>query len=290
MRATIKYEIIYSHREEYPISIMCRYFGVSKSGYYDYVKRIGRMEKDALLAEKIRQHQAHCFQTYGYRRMHIWLEQQGIHHNPKTILRVMKKYGLLAEIRRRRKWQNLGQQIHRYENLLNRQFSADRPNSKWVTDISYIQTKEGILFLSMIRDLFDNSIVAYKTAASQTVNLVLDTIRLAMRREKKKVAAELQLHSDQGFQYTSQAYFNARLYFRGGELTHHLQDKAEPLTDEDIKQFLTYVFSFSRTQKLVSDMLAIRRGEAEGTVEELVQSAMSGYGRAPFRGNDGQTS
>lgn len=65
---------------------------------------------------------------------------------------------------------------------------------------------------------------------------------------------------------------------------------AELLTDEDIKQFLTYVFSFSRTQKLVSDMLAIRRGETEGFVEELVQNAMSGYSRAPFRGNDGQTS
>ena len=60
----------------------------------------------------------------------------------------------------------------------------------------------------MIRDLYDNSIVAYKTGTEQTVNLVLDTIRMAMRREKKRVAAELQLHSDQGFQYTSQAYFN----------------------------------------------------------------------------------
>ena len=59
----------------------------------------------------------------------------------------------------------------------------------------------------MIRDLYDNSIVAYKTASQQTINLVLDTIRLAMRKEKKRVAAELQLHSDQGFQYTSQAYF-----------------------------------------------------------------------------------
>ena len=59
----------------------------------------------------------------------------------------------------------------------------------------------------MIRDLYDNSIVAYKTGTEQTINLVLDTIRLAMRKEKKKVAAELQLHSDQGFQYTSQAYF-----------------------------------------------------------------------------------
>ena len=83
---------------------------------------------------------------------------------------------------------------------------------------------------------------------------------------------------------------NARIYFRGGELTHHLQDKAETLTDEDIKLFLTYVFSFPRTQKRVSDMLAIRRGEADGSIKELVSNAMSGYGRTPFRGNDVQTS
>lgn len=60
----------------------------------------------------------------------------------------------------------------------------------------------------MIRDLYDNSIIAYKTGTQQTVNLVLDTIRLAMKQEKKRAAAELQLHSDQGFQYTSPAYFN----------------------------------------------------------------------------------
>ena len=119
----------------------------------------------------------------------------------------MKKYDLLSEIRRRKRWINMGQQIHRYENLLNRQFQADKPNNKWVTDISYIHTKEGVLYLSMIRDLYDNSIVAYKTGTSQNVNLVLDTIRLAIRRVKREVAAELQLHSDQGFQYTSQAYF-----------------------------------------------------------------------------------
>ena len=102
----------------------------------------------------------------------------------------------------------MGQQLHKYQNLLNRNFQAEAPNRKWVTDISYIQTKQGVLYLSMIRDLYDNSIVAYKTATQQTVNLVLDTIRQAVRREKKKVAAELQqLHSDQGFQYTSHGYF-----------------------------------------------------------------------------------
>lgn len=95
-----------------------------------------------------------------------------------------------------------------YENLLNRNFHAEEPNRKWVTDISYIKTKQGVLYLSMIRDLYDNSIVSYKTGTQQTVNLVLDTIRQAVCREKKKAAAELQLHSDQGSQYTSQAYFD----------------------------------------------------------------------------------
>lgn len=208
MRPQFKYQIIHHHRAKYPVRIMCRFFGVSRSGYYDYAKRLGKPQKDAALAEKLRLQQMHCFQTYGYRRMHLWLKSQGIYRNPKTVLRIMKKYGILSEIRRKRKWKNMGQQIYKYENLLNRQFGADSPNAKWVTDISYIQTKEGTLYLSMIRDLYDNSIVAYKTAARQTVGLVLDTIRLAMRKEKKRVAAELHLHSDQGFQYTSRAYFN----------------------------------------------------------------------------------
>ena len=71
----------------------------------------------------------------------------------------------------------MGQQLHKYENLLNRDFRAQAQNRKWVTDIFYIQTKQGVLYLSMIRDLYDNSIVTYKSATQQTVNFVLDTIR-----------------------------------------------------------------------------------------------------------------
>ena len=127
-----------------------------------------------------------------------------MYFNPKTVLRMMNKYGLLSEIRRRKKYKYMGQQVHKYENLLNRNFTADRPNAKWVTDISYIHTAQGVLYLSMIRDLYNNSIVAYKTGTEQAVNLVLNTIKAAVQKET--VAAELQLHSDQGFQYTSQAY------------------------------------------------------------------------------------
>ena len=207
MRPKVKYTVIHRHRDKYPVSVMCKFFNVSRSGYYDFVKRLGKPEADAELAKKIEECQNKTDKTYGYRRVWKWLKDRNIKRNPKTVLRVMKKYGLLSEIRRHRKWVNLGQQVHKYQNLLKRQFRADRPNAKWVTDISYIHTKEGVLYLSMIRDLYDNSIVAYKTATKQTVNLVLDTIRLAMKKEKKRVAAELQLHSDQGFQYTSQAYF-----------------------------------------------------------------------------------
>ena len=116
----------------------------------------------------------------------------------------MHKYGLLAKIRRKR-FVHCDGETRTYANLLNRNFYADRPNQKWVTDISYIPTKQGTLYLSVIRDLFDLSIVAYKTSTRQSIKLVLDTIRTAI--EKEEVTAELLLHSDQGFQYVSQSYF-----------------------------------------------------------------------------------
>ena len=204
MRTSVKYRVIYRYREKYAISEMCRFFEVSRSGYYDFVKRMDIPAKDLPLAEKVKECQEECGKTYGYRRVHLWLERKGVHHNPKTILRVMQKYNLLSVVRRK-KYHYYSQLLHKYPNLLNRDFNAERPNQKWVTDISYIHTKQGILYLSVIRDLFDNSIVAYKTSTTQNVQLVLETIKAARRKEK--VTTELQLHSDQGFQYTSHPYF-----------------------------------------------------------------------------------
>ena len=205
MKASVKYQVVYHHREKYGIGDMCRFFGVSRSGYYDFVRRLGRKPKDEELAGLIGQCQESCKRTYGYRRVAIWLDRNGVHHNPKTVLRVMQKYGLLSVIRRR-KYQTYSSVLHRYPNTLNRDFHADRPNQKWVTDISYIRTGQGFLYLSVIRDLYDLSIVSYRTSPKQTVNLVLDTIRDA--KAKEKVTDGLALHSDQGFQYTSQEYFN----------------------------------------------------------------------------------
>jgi Transposase and inactivated derivatives len=197
--------VIYRRREKYPIQTMCQFFDVSRSGYYGFVKRMEKAGRDEPLASLIEECRQQTHQTYGYRRVHIWLERRGIHHDPKTILRVMNKYSLLSEIRRRKRYRIMGQQLHKYANIFNRDFTAERPNQKWVTDISYIHTAQGVLYLSVIRDLFDNSIVAHRTGTEQTVNLVLNTIKDA--KANVKAAAELHLHSDQGFQYTSHGYF-----------------------------------------------------------------------------------
>ena len=128
-----------------------------------------------------------------------------------------------------------------------------------------------------------------------------------MSRRKNKTTVELQAAADHVEQEiakllaqkkdlrkqineTSRKERNAHIYFRGGELTHHLGDKAELLTDEDIKLFLDYVFSFGGVQKIVNEMLEIRRGDAEGTVEELLSNTVSGDKRVPIRSNDVQTS
>ena len=94
MRTQVKYIVIYRHKNKYSISEMCRFFKVSRSGYYDYLQRMDKPAKDLPLANMIRECQKKTKQTYGYRRVCIWLERQGIHHNPKTILRIMNKYNL----------------------------------------------------------------------------------------------------------------------------------------------------------------------------------------------------
>ena len=86
--------VIYHHKEKYSISEMCRFFQVSRSGYYGYVSKMDIPAWDLPLAEKIRECQNECGKTHGYRRVHTWLERHKIYRNPKTVLRVMQKYGL----------------------------------------------------------------------------------------------------------------------------------------------------------------------------------------------------
>ena len=227
--------MIYRHKETYSIGEMCRFFGVSRSGYYGFVKRMEVPSKDLPLAEKIRECQAECKSTYGYRRVQIWLERHGMHYNPKTVLKVMNKYSLLSVVRRKR-YVKYGELLHRYPNLLNRNFAADRPNQKWVTDISYIRTGQGFLYLSVI------------------------TIRAAKRNEK--VTAELQLHSDQGFQYTSQAYFKLTQEYG---ITPSMSRRGNPYDNALAENF----FSILKTECIYRVKLA-SFAEARKTIDDYI--------------------
>ena len=99
----------------------------------------------------------------------------------------MNKYNLLSVIRRKR-YVKYGGILHRYPDLLNRKFSANRLNQKWVINIFYIRTRQGFLYRSIICDLYDNSIVVYKTSSEQSIKLVLDTIRSAKRKGHRRAA------------------------------------------------------------------------------------------------------
>ena len=118
----------------------------------------------------------------------------------------MRKYDLLAQIRRRKPYAHYKQAVHKYPNLLKRTFNQPLPNRFWVTDITYIHTAKGMLYLCAVVDLCGKMVLSYRIGKDMTSSLVTDTVRDAMLKEK--VADGLTLHSDQGSQYTSQAYFD----------------------------------------------------------------------------------
>lgn len=186
---------------------MCSVFAVSRSGYYAWRERQGKIPKDQWLADLIIECQQQCHQTYGIRRVRRWLQKRkGKNVNLKAILRVMRKLDLLAQIRRRKPFTRYKQTVYKYPNLLQRKFAQPLPNKFWVTDITYIPMPTGMLYMCAVIDLCDRMVLSYRIGSAMNASLVTDTIRDALQAEK--VTGGLNLHSDQGSQYTSHAYFD----------------------------------------------------------------------------------
>ena len=233
MKANIKYRVIHRFKDKYNVRDMCTFFSVSRSGYYAWTKKADEEDTDKQIGELIRDCQKKTRQTYGYRRVQIWLLREfGLVMKHKAVLRVMNKYNLLSKSRRKRKWVQNCESIHKYTNLLERNFYAERPNLKWCTDISYIPTKEGFVYLSVIKDLYDNFVVAYKVGTENNNNLVYETVKAA----KREVTAELQLHSDQGFQYTSDGYFKLTKSYH---ITPSMSSPGTPLDNACAENFFS---------------------------------------------------
>lgn len=203
----LKYRVIERFRGKYPIDSMCHMFEVSRSGYYAWRKRQGKPAKDQWLVDLIIDCQQRCKQTYGCRRVRRWLKRRyGKNVNLKAVLRVMRKLDLLSQVRRRKPYQHYQQAVHKYPNLLQRVFAQPFPDRFWVPDITYIPTAKGMVYMCTVLDLCGKMVLAYRIGGDMTSSLVTDTVREACKKEK--VADGLILHSDQGSQYTSQAYFD----------------------------------------------------------------------------------
>ena len=204
------YQVIYHMRKKYPVTAMSRFFEVSRSGYYAWVDRLGQADRDSAGMAAVEAIYLRSRRTYGYRRVTDWLQRKPeTYMNHKMVLRLMRKLGIRS-VARRRKFQTRAEvvaRLHYYPNQLNRNFNATRPNQKWVTDVTYIPTDQGVAYLSVIKDLYDGFIVAHHISSQNSVALVTTTLRLAL--QENPVQASLSLHSDQGSAYCSHEYFMA---------------------------------------------------------------------------------
>jgi len=189
------------------VKAMCEFFGISRAAYYVWAKQVEQPEANAERMQLIQEAYEKSHKTYGYRRIGVWIaKNKGVCINHKAVLRLMNCMNIRSVARKRKIYKKVTElgTYHRYENVLNRQFTASQPNQKWVTDITYIATQQGWCYLSTIKDLFDGFIVAHACDPSNSIALVTRTVRQA--KQKEKVTDGLILHSDQGTQYTSQAY------------------------------------------------------------------------------------
>nr|WP_270323325.1 IS3 family transposase [Lactococcus petauri] len=194
--------------QQYSISRLCHYFNVSRSGYYAW-KKLGKpsyKNYDIELASKIML--LFKERKKGYRYIKFQLERKyKITRNPKTILRYMRILNIKSPIRKKKFFHYSRKEISLNSllvapNILNRNFKASAPFEKLVTDVSYLYHEKGRLFLSVVKDLFDNSILAYQISKKNDIRLVMDNLSKVFSKQSYKCI----LHSDQGFQYTSRIY------------------------------------------------------------------------------------
>jgi putative transposase len=195
-----------ANQASYPIQLMSRVLGVSRSGYYGHQirKPCARDEADKGLMKRIEQIHTASKQTYGAPRIHAELADEGTHVGRKRVERLMKAQGLKGVSRRRFVTTTTrDERVRPANDLVDRNFYADRPNMLWVADITYVPTWAGFLYLAVVLDAFSRRIVGWAMGNSLKAELVLDALNMALGQRKPSGVIH---HSDQGSQYTSVAF------------------------------------------------------------------------------------
>jgi putative transposase len=203
----MRFAFIAEHRQQYPVTLLCKALDVSVSGYYGWCQRevSEHQREDARLSAEIQQIFLEHRQVYGSPRIHAVLKARGIQCSRKRVVRLMQQLGLSAGHKRSRKPTTKSDPRARCApNRLNREFAASEPNSKWVTDTKAVETAEGWLYLAVILDLFSRMVVGWSMAATEDEQLVELALRMAV--VKRHPPAGLLHHSDRGSEFTSDRY------------------------------------------------------------------------------------
>ena len=201
------YAFIFQHRNEFLVVKMCQVLGVSKSGYYAWLKRpkSNQKEKKEQLTQQIRNEYLKSRKIYGSPKITQELRKQGIGVSQKTVARIMSEEGLRSiTVRKYKATTNSNHPYNVYVNLLEQNFQATAPNEVWMADITYIPTDEGWLYLASIMDLYTRKIVGWYIDNQMTKELVIKALQRALNNEKP--TGRVLHHSDRGSQYASNDY------------------------------------------------------------------------------------
>lgn len=199
-----------TYRDRFGVEPICRILGVSASAYYqratDHVS-VRALEDEWLTARIVELHEAN-YCAYGYRRMWKALQREGLDVGRDRVKRLMRTAGIQGAKRRGKPWRTTVSDpiAQRPNDLVERDFTATRPDELWVADFTYLRCWEGVVFFSFVIDVYSRRIVGWQFASHMRTTLVLDALRMALTR--RQAGADLQLvhHSDAGSQYTSYDY------------------------------------------------------------------------------------
>lgn len=203
----MRYRFIREHRQQFPITSMCHVLDVSRSGYFAWVDRpeSERAKEDRRLLARIQDIHRGSRGTYGRPRIHAALRRDGERCGKHRVARLMRQNGL--SVRHKRRYRATTDSRHNLpvaENLLGRQFQVGTPNRAWVSDLTYIPTGEGWLYLAAVLDVGTRRVVGWSMDTTMARSLVIDALELAIRRRRPQPG--LIHHSDRGSQYASHDY------------------------------------------------------------------------------------
>ena len=270
----MKYGLIESMRQAYPIASMCRVFGVSESGFYAWRIRAPskREQENVRLEIEIKAAHQRTRETYSAKRLHSDLADHGVQATQYRVRTLRKKLGLRCK--QKRKFKVTTDSKHHLPiapNVLKREFTVSAPNKAWVSDITYISTDEGWLYLAGIKELFNGELVGYSMSERMTKDLVIQALFRATARKRPPIG--LILHSDRGSQYCAHDYQNLLKQFgmtasmsRKGdcwdnapiesfwgilknELVHHRKFKTRQQAIQEITEYIEIFYNRQRKQK-----------------------------------------